>query len=478
MNKKILAVVLIVLTISLAVVSAFAITPPQPTGSTTDLYQSAGNVQESDAEAITRMLGEMKTLGMFQFGDFILVGRRGSTTRLFISKIGYTLSNDGTTFTLTPLADQPLLEYSFVDGGFALNVVLTTSVTFTLSNVLCWWAEDTFHINPDYSYGSAHSDSVINTSAGWHSYYLAVYDYDQNINDARQEGESIGYQDGYVDGHTAGYNSGYSEGQTAGYNSGYAAGQEFGEEIGYDEGYQEGYEGGVYAGQAQGYETGFDDGYETGYYAGYDVGHQIGSFEGFETGLNEGFNQGYDIGFEEGYDTGFVDGQAAGGGSDPTYTINCAFLLAGDTDIFYFYWDGSDPSSMRTDPLNEQPEGYVLYTVSETFTSDQWRAPSSINLSVPALIQERYGFHFARYYDRDLNFLYFQVYVSDYNIGFQDGADILDGIGSIAAAPVNGLASVLDFDVFGVNVKAVIIGILSILVALLAWRIIKKFVPV
>lgn len=453
MNKKILAVVLIVLTISLGVVTVFAIVPPQPSGATA-YYSNSVNVAEEDFNAIWRMVGEMKTLGIFQFGDFVLVGRRGSTTRLIVAPSGYSFTNNGTQISVTPPLNLQTMEYAFVDGGFRLAVANTITQNFPLDNVICWWENDSLHVNPDYVYGSAHSDSVISTSDGWHSYYLSVYNYDDNINDARNEGESIGYQDGYGEGQTAGYYSGYSDGQTAGFNSGYAAGQ------------------------AQGYETGFDDGYETGYDAGYDIGHQIGSFEGFETGLFEGFDQGYDIGFEEGYETGFVDGQAAGGGSDPTYTINCAFLLAGDTDMFYFYWDGSDPSSIRTDPLNEQPEGYVLYTVSETFTSDQWRAPSSINLSVPALIQERYGFHFARFYDRDLNFLYFQVYVSDYNIGFQDGADILDGIGSIAAAPVNGLASVLDFDVFGVNVKAVIIGILSILVALLAWRIIKKFVPV
>lgn len=282
-QKTLIALAMAVLIIALAVVPSFAITPPQPTGETTDLYQGAGNVQETDAEAIVRMIGEMRTLGFFQFGNFVLVGRRGSTTRLFVGNEGYSLTNDGTQFDLVPSSDRSLLEYSFCAGGFSLNVAISTTVTFALTDVLCWWADDTLHVNPDYSYGDAHSDSVINTSAGWHSYYLAVYDYDQNISDAREEGRSAGYASGLEEGDAQGYERGYNDGSADGYNTGYAEGLQTGQANA-----EERYQQGVVAGQQAGYAEGQTIGYETGYRDGVDDTYPIAYQEGYDDGVAHG----------------------------------------------------------------------------------------------------------------------------------------------------------------------------------------------
>ena len=286
--KVIVTVCLVAVVAIMAIIPTFAIVPPQPTGTSSD-YQGANNVTEADADAITRMIGEMKTLGMFQFGDFVLVGRRGSTTRLFISRSGFTFTNNGTNIVISPFPDLPLLEYNFVAGGFQNNMAIFTEVSFALENVLCWWENDSLHINPDYAYGSAHSDSVINTSAGWHSYYLSVYNYDQNISDAREEGRRDGYTAGLEEGDSQGYERGYNEGSADGYNTGHAEGLKEGQ-----------------ANSEQRYQQGVVDGHQ----AGYSEGYAVGKTEGYEIGYREGVDYTYPIAYQEGYN----DGVAHGGG--------------------------------------------------------------------------------------------------------------------------------------------------------------------
>lgn len=323
-QKSVIALAMVVLTFAVAVVSTFAIKPPTPTG-VTGYYTSTANLTETDADAVYRMVNEMYQLGYFQFGDFVLVGRRGSTVRLLACPSGYTFANGGTTISVTNPANLQMQEYNFVDGGFRLHVALSVTTSYPLENVLCYIENGVLVRNSNYVYGTATSSQVIATSNEWHEYYEKVYFYDDNIADAEAQGRADGYEDGY--------SAGYEIGEEDGYNSGYAAGQEYGEEIGYGEGYQEGYEGGVYAGYADGYETGlaegnanaekrYQQGVIAGQQAGYSQGYTEGQSIGYETGYTEGRDYAYPIAYQEGYNDGYEEGLASGEGGDTIITEN------------------------------------------------------------------------------------------------------------------------------------------------------------
>lgn len=534
MKKKIFTIVMIVLTILCAVLTAFAIQPPIAEG-TTSLYAGSSNLTATDAQAVIDYVNMLDNLNYFQFGEFVIVGRAGSTTRLYMATGTASVSISDGDVVITPgSSNNPMVNYNFVDGGiraYAYNYGNQWSVTIPETQVLLYMADGEIIVNDSYIYGTSTSAVFQATVAEWRTYYNKVYNYDDNIADAYDQGdtngyergEQAGYDRGYSNGSEDGYETGLADGYETGYNEGLQDGYETGVVDGRQEGYSDGYTSGVTEGRQEGYETGYadglEDGYETGYasgyqdgeddhaedyqngyedgktagvYEGYETGYAEGMEDGYETGYDEGLEDGYETGYEvgledgyetgyaDGYDSGYDDGLLSGDGSEAVNPYLCYFVFNGADAWYYFYWDGSDVSTLSTYQKDEQPEGYRLYSKVEWFTASQVKAPSSIRLNVPSVFQERFGLTDARVFEvsDDLPEIYFQLFTDDYNIGFQDGADLIDGIGSIAAAPVNGLATVLDFDIFGVNVKAVVIGIIAVLMALLAWKIIKRFVPV
>lgn len=329
-KKALIALATAVLTIALAVVPSLAIQPPIAEG-TTSLYAGSSNLTATDAQAVIDYVNMLDNLNYFQFGEFVIVGRAGSTTRLYMATGTASVSISDGDVVITPgSSNNPMVNYNFVDGGiraYAYNYGNQWSVTIPETQVLLYMTDGEIIVNDSYIYGTSTSAVFQATVAEWRTYYDKVYNYDDNIADAYDQGDTNGYERGEQAGYDRGYSVGYDIGEEAGYNQGL----EEGEEIGYSEGYQEGYEGGVYAGYADGYETGLAEGnanaeqrYQQGVIAGQQVGYSQGYTEGqaygYETGYREGQEYTYPIAYQEGYDDGYEEGVASGEGGDTIIT--------------------------------------------------------------------------------------------------------------------------------------------------------------
>lgn len=93
-----------------------------------------------------------------------------------------------------------------------------------------------------------------------------------------------------------GYSTGYNEGQQTGHDAGYTEGHD----AGYDEGYTAGHTDGYAEASDTSYDSGYSDGYDDGQSAGYNTGHDAGYAEGVEAGSSEGYDKGYNEGYAEG----------------------------------------------------------------------------------------------------------------------------------------------------------------------------------
>lgn len=538
MKKKIFTIVMIVLTILCAVLTAFAIQPPIAEG-TTSLYAGSSNLTATDAQAVIDYVNMLDNLNYFQFGEFVIVGRAGSTTRLYMATGTASVSISDGDVVITPgSSNNPMVNYNFVDGGiraYAYNYGNQWSVTIPETQVLLYMADGEIIVNDSYIYGTSTSAVFQATVAEWRTYYDKVYNYDDNIADAYDQGdtngyergEQAGYDRGYSNGSEDGYETGLADGYETGYDEGLQDGYETGVVDGRQEGYSDGYTSGVTEGRQEGYETGYadglEDGYETGYasgyqdgeddhaedyqngyedgktagvYEGYETGYAEGMEDGYETGydegLEDGYETGYEVGLEDGYETGYADGLEAGGGgsSEPVYEFSiryCNGSLSSADVLLYLYWDGSDLSTLTWSEADKFPSGYSFYTTTANFTKSEVDAPSSIHLAIPQEIKNRFPGLGYGYVTIDQNtslfrnatcYVFAGTYEAGYTRGFEDGADILTGLGTVAAAPVNALRQGLDFEIFGINIGVIVIGIIAILVTFVAWHFIRKILPV
>lgn len=244
------------------------------------------------------------------------------------------------------------------------------------------------------------------------SYYQTLYDY---ITNYETNLESV-KQAGYNQGHTAGYNKGIE----AGYDVGYKAGQaecESTHEAMTDEAYSKGY--------AKGNEDGYDDGLEMGMNVGYDMGYETGYDEGYETGCDEGYEPGYNEGMaygrQEGYAYGYSEGHYQG------------------------YLDGSEDGY-----LEGKADGYDDgYSVGYQTTKDE-------------LVKQ---------------------YTKGYNNGKEAGITeavntketVIDFVDGLFSAPVNFLYTMLDVEIFGMNLFNIVMVFLTVVLVGVVLAIIFKF---
>lgn len=328
-KKTLIALAMAVLTIALAAVPSFAITPPinGETGVLTEGYY--GRPTLANAQKYRDVATMQYALGSFNNGQLLAIVIASGVTSLYCNygaSYGAYLDLSEGAFTYVPVSGNYCMQYRITDFGFQnQNRTTVNSSTFTAVNVLAYRnINGDFVLNDLFTYGTD-GGGIDTPYQKWLSFYDKVYNYDSNIADAEAQGRADGYEDGLT--------AGYEIGEEAGYNSGYADGQEYGEEIGFGEGYQEGYEGGVYAGYADGYETGFAEGnanaeqrYQqgviAGQQAGYSQGYTEGQTYGYETGYREGQEYTYPIAYQEGYDDGYEEGVASGEGGDTIITEN------------------------------------------------------------------------------------------------------------------------------------------------------------
>lgn len=296
-TKVIIAFFMSALVVVMTVIQCYAITPPIATN-TTAIYGGSSNLTQTDADAVVNYVRYLYELNYFQFGDFVLVGRRGSTTRMYVIQYGsYSESDDGTQTVITGTYPGIIVEYNFVSDGVSTYgyTVNGESYTFQNVNILLTVENGVITRNTSYTYGTSTSSAFQTTVAEWADYYDKVYNYDTKIGNATQTGFDMGIAQAQAtlvpQARQEGYETGYDEGYVAGYDDA---------EADYADEYQNGFEAGKTEGVAQGYETGYDEGYETGY---------ADAEEYFEPLLQTRYNEGY----VQGYDKGYEDGSANGG---------------------------------------------------------------------------------------------------------------------------------------------------------------------
>lgn len=270
-KRKIIAITaIIIFVIAQFTIFGSAIQPPMPDyDDSTNVYQGQGNITENDVDALYNTINAMHKLGYFQLGEFVLIGRTGSTMRLYcIVNVGQ-FTYDNNTFTISGTSATSYYYADITSTGFYFlsSGPLSSPLTFQTANVAIYVDTNNNVIkNENYSFGTATSQAVISNGAAWQTYFDKVYNYDTKIQNA--------------------INAGFAQGQLAGYQNGLTVGREEGYETGYEEGYYDGEADGYSQGAAVGYGNGLIDGREEGYETGYQDGYD----DGYETGYSEGIN--------------------------------------------------------------------------------------------------------------------------------------------------------------------------------------------
>lgn len=355
--------------------------------------------------------------------------------------------------------------------------------------------------NSNATFGSSNFNSYDVMSYFKHIHDAALY-LDEYVSEAFSEGlatgQGEGYQVGLEDGYNQGYDSGFSdgedrgyiEGQTEGYSEGYSDGYSEGESVGSASGYRDGFDDG----REEGYTLGYDVGYDDGYKRGEDIGHQTGYSEGYETGYESGFSDGYETGFDDGFSDsdfkkpGQIIAQFWSYRDDSQYQGIEWFCTIEHNGITNFRWCTED--EIYSHYLNCEIYDYV-YETNLYFQKN----PLEFNYYVPQLVREESAYsgalsvenveyRFVNLYDQravielDVDHTIIGLLNDKYNEGIKDSKSLVNGVASIAKSPVESLRRALDFEIFGINVGAVAVGLVAILFAIWAYNKIRKLLPI
>ena len=437
-------------------------------------------------EAIQNLVGVINfqtEIGQLRASDFKLV--------YWIPGYGvYTIvAPADTTATLTYSDDyvsisfsNTVFQYIYQDGyGFLYRSSFSSSPQSI--RIYYLYYSDYPVVNGSYNFTGFNSQATFgsNNLNAYDSY--AYYDYiyrscierdereSQIRQDAQSEGESIGFEEGAEAGYVHGYDIGYADGL----DRGEADGIEVGKEIGFETGYE------------SGYTDGLEDGYDTGYNDGYKRGEDIG----FETGYREGYSDGYETGYNIVYD----DLQQPG-------TIEAIFTTKDSAGNLLYLAQEMDIENLDTnykfvpfDQLSNSYVGYRLYV--KTYDVTKYLQNNPLDFDYPLPILESNGTDFLALYRKvkvtreyiDLYRIYSIVEVkidesfinqlnNQYNEGLNDANALVNGIGDIATKPITSLKDALDFEIFGLNIGVIAVGIVAILFAIWAYNKIRKVLPI
>ena len=284
-----------------------------------------------------------------------------------------------------------------------------------------------------------------------------------------------------------GYDSAISEAYSEGYSEGFDFGVENGYRLGFDEGEEAGYE--------SGYSEGESNGYSFGHHVGFDEGRDEGYTLGFDNGYSEGYNEGYSEGYETGYNIVYDDLQKPG-------TIEAIFTTKDSSGNTLYLAKEADIENLDInyafvpyDQLSDSYVGYRLYV--KTYDVTKYLEDNPLDFDYPLPVLEDNGTDYLALYRKinvtreyiDLYRIYSIVEVkidqsfinqlnNQYNEGLNDANALVNGIGDIASKPITSLKDALNFEIFGINIGVVAVGIVAILFAIWAYNKIRKVLPI
>lgn len=253
-KKLIMAIFAIAVVVTTFTLSAFALSPPAMNyNEYSEPYYGVGALTSADCDALYTIMDSMDKLGYFRFGKFLVVGRTGSTTRLYIGDGSAQLTIGDTDIVISGTDNtNHCFTYAIMESGWFNYAGVTggsQTITIPKANCVLYSAAGMLYKNPDYTYGLGTSPSIISQATEWVTFADKVLNYETTLEDTQSaalaQGQQIGYQQGYTAGEQAGYGQGYTAGEQIGYGNGYNAGYQEGAELGYDLGYDEGYDDGV-----------------------------------------------------------------------------------------------------------------------------------------------------------------------------------------------------------------------------------------
>lgn len=486
----------------LIVVSVLCSFAPPSFSSTVDSFS---NLNQSEVDLIFSVFGHMDELGYFTGSIPVLCyySSNLSIVRLICIKPGdtYELSSTGIT-----TSTGSTFRYELTADGFCLKTLITNStISFTSSRVLFSRStvNDPFVINSSFAFasGSNARDSLVDMASYWYDLYNIVLNYEDNLSSAVSEAYSEGLATGQGEGFDIGLEQGYNQGYDSGFADGEDRGYIEGQTEGYSDGFSEGYSEGESVGSASGYRDGFDDGQVVGFNNGYESGYDDGYKRGDDVGYQNGYSDGYDEGYSEGYETGLDHGSDSDYHKpgqifarfwryvdDSDYQGIMWFCTISHNGVSAFRWCTED--EIYSHYLNCEVYDYV-YDTNLYFQKN----PLEFNYFVPQLVREESPYSGAlsiksveyRFvdlynqravielgYDASIT----QLLNSKYNEGIRDSNALVNGVSNIASKPIKSLKEALDFEIFGINIGSVAVGLVAILFAIWAYNKIRKILPI
>lgn len=447
---------------------------------------------------------DINPMGRGAYLQVIYIVQSGSSYQIYaiLSKLESTVSSITVSGDLVTYSFGVSSQYGYNDQAGFFEIGSTPGAKLTVDSRYILYSDYTVPATsiPSFSgpnYNASFGSSNFN-SFDVYSYFEYIYDSAVNRverestirQEAQSEGESIGFEEGAEAGYAHGYDQGFESGKEEGYSEG--------ESVGYNSGYGNGFD----AGNVIGYETGFDDGYRRGEDIGYESGFDDGFETGYEDGYNIGLDDGYETGYSAGYETGYSDGLNNSDFNEPGQIIAQFWRYRDDSEYQGVVWfctiEHNGVSGFRWCTEDEIFSHYLnceiydfVYETNLYFQNN----PLEFNYFVPQVVRENspysgalsvanVEYRFVDLYNRravielDYDSSITSLLNAKYNEGINDSKSLVNGVASIAKSPVESLRRALDFEIFGINIGAVAVGLVAILFAIWAYNKIRKLLPI
>lgn len=428
----------------LSVVVSFALQPPTLN---TSSYLDIGVPSQIDAENLLSLCQIQAYCGSFNSLQPVCL-YKGSTSNTLIlvlassSDIGYSCSLSGSSWSVSAITKFRMV---LTSQGFSFQSVWQ-NISIPDSNMVFYSGSygSSLTVNPNFNFGTQYpSDTLSDIVNSWGEYYQKLVNYESYLESERAAG--------YAEGESVGYDSGYAEGESEGHHLGFLEGQD----VGYDNGYQRGEENGYYLG----YDDGYDDGLETGRADQIEFYNSSGFIEATFSIIENGLNK-------------WLYRREVSSGS-------YEYMFSFPQDISSF--DGWRKVTYRfytTIYISSRPETYAFSLPS--FVSDNFP-----DLQISELVVDRVDENVGiSYVNLRLNSSenYDQIYDKGHSEGYQDGLSdanaIVDGISGVTVKPIQALKDAFDFEIFGINVGSVVLGIVAMCFLLFVYKFIRRLLPI
>lgn len=472
-NKKRIVIAISILFILTIVISLCSFAPP----SFSDQSEITVSIpSQIDLENLMSIANLQHELGYFNnlIPVACFMNTSNNQLRLILTRsdVDFSFSLSSGSWVFTGGADNgSYYRMYFTSDGFSLQKFASTSVR---SDRLLFYRSSLsspFVVNSAYLFSDSQNgqDSISDVANYYSELYNIVFNYEDNLSSA----ESVGYSEGYSEGESNGYSEGYPDGYDTGFNHGY----------------QFGYQDGIATGRSEGYihgeAAGYGSGYDTGYQDGYDIG----------------LDDGYESGYSEGYETGYDDGMNNSDFNKPGQIKAYFWRYRNDSDFQGNVYFSSSVNEFGTtlyrwcsrEELETHWQGFTIFEFTYDTNLFFQNNPLEFDYYIPQIVRDNGA---AAYSIKEVKYEYVDLYErrafvelsldpsligvlnGKYNEGLNDSNALINGVSDIATKPIKSLKDALDFDIFGINIGAVAVGLVAILFAIWAYNKIRKFLPI